>query len=116
MHIFVNLASEEPARVAKAVRIATKFAKAGWEATILLNVDAVSYARRRTDSPACPVTGKPLHVLLENFRALGTVLVGGDCLEAAGIDRADLVEGFEPTTPQNMHAALTREGTRVFSY
>jgi len=116
MHILVNLASDQPARVAKAVRLASKLARSGWQATILLNVDAVSYARRRTESPACPVTGKPLHVLLEDFRELGTVLVGGDCLEAAGIDRADLVPGFEPTTPQNMHAALTREGTQVFSY
>jgi len=116
MHLFVNLASDSPARVGKAVRIATRFAKAGWDATLLLNVEAVAYARRLDASPACPVTGKPLHELLAGFLSVGTVLVGADCLEAAGIARDDLVPGFELTSQDNLRAALERDGTRVFSY
>ncbi len=116
MHLFVNLASDEPGRVAKAVRLASKLAGQGWQATILLNLDAVAYARQRTESPPCPVTGKPVHALLAGFREVGTVLVGRDCLRAAGIDPGEVVPGFEPTSPERMHAALTREGTQVFSY
>jgi predicted peroxiredoxin len=116
MHLFVNLTSNDAGRVSKALRMANRFAGAGWDVTLYMNVDGVHVARGDRDPGACPVTGKPLLALLEALSGKGEVLVGADCLQAAGVSPDTVREGLALSDPATLIERMARPETRVVSY
>lgn len=95
-NMFINLISDRPTNVGKAIRFGRKFLAAGWKVTLSLNIDAVQVLNPEVDLGPCPVAGQPLPAMLQLYVAEGgRVLVGRECLKLAGLERLDLPEGLE---------------------
>ncbi|RKZ19122.1 hypothetical protein DRQ50_02715 [bacterium] len=116
-HLFINLASGEPAHAAKALRQGRNFIAGNWEVTLMLNVDAVTLVGPAAGQTNCPVSGKPLDVMLAGFAAAGgCVLVGADCLKLAGFAVDDLPAGCAIGTFEEVERRLGRPGTRTLCW
>ena len=95
-NMFINLISDRPANIAKALRFGRKFQGAGWKVFLSVNIDAVTLVKPGTDLGPCPVTGNSLVQMLADFHSEGgRVLVGKECLGQAGISPDQLPEGYE---------------------
>lgn len=95
-NMFINLISDHPTNVGKAIRFGRKFLEAGWEVTLSVNIDAIQVLNPEAELGPCPVAGKPLLELLQLFLAEGgRTLVGKECLKLAGLQENDLPEGLE---------------------
>lgn len=93
-NMLINLISERPANIAKALRYGRKFLEAGWQVTLLVNIDGVQLVNPRGDLAPCPVTGKPLPRMLAAFMDEGgRTLVGKECMTLAGIAPEELPRG-----------------------
>ncbi|MCB1184986.1 hypothetical protein KDM41_16280 [bacterium] len=94
--ILINLISDRPAHIAKALRFGRKFLADGTSVILSVNIDAVVLVDPERDAGRCPVTGKPLTDLLRAFAAEGgRVLVGRECLGLIGRGPEDLPAGCE---------------------
>ena len=95
-NMFINLISDRPANVAKALRFGRNFLAAGWQVTLSLNIDGVQVVNPAAGLGPCPLTGKPLVGLLQTFLAEGgRGLIGKECLKLAGLDTQALPGGME---------------------
>ena len=116
-HLFINLASGDGARAGKALRQGRMFLEAGWDVTLMLNVDAVVLVDPASESSTCPVSGKPLGAMLAAFAdAGGRALVGAECLKLAGIAQDTLPAGCDIGTFPLVEELLARPGTRTLSW
>jgi predicted peroxiredoxin len=93
--LLINLVSDRPANISKALRFGRKFLAAGWQVHLLINIDAVVLVQPDSDLAPCPLTGQPLSQQLQDFMgAGGDTLVGKECLKLAGIAEESLGEGL----------------------
>jgi len=115
--IFINLISDRPANVAKALRLGRKFLAAGWPVTLYLNLDAVAVVDPRAGLGPCPITGAPLAQQLDEFVAAGgRGLLGAECLKLAGMTPEQLPPGLATAAFPLVEELLGAEGVRVITY
>jgi len=115
--LFINLASAESSHQGKALRMASKMLGAGWPVTISLNVGAVSLVDPTQAAVADPVSGKPLQsILAALISERGRVLVGAECMTAAGLSTDALPEGMAVADIPTITALLADPGVRTLSW
>jgi predicted peroxiredoxin len=115
--LFINLASAEASYQGKALRMGRKMLGAGWPVTISLNVGAVSLVDPGQAAAEDPVAGKPLQAILAAFVADGgRVLVGAECMAAAGLPTDALPAGIGVADIPTVSALLADPGVRTLSW
>jgi predicted peroxiredoxin len=115
--LFINLASASLAHQGKALRMGRKMMSAGWPVTISLNTGAVSLVDPAHADDLDPVSGKPLPQILASFVAEGgSVLVGAECLQAAGLSMDGLPEGMALADIPTVSAMLGDPAVRTLSW
>gem|GEM_PF-3271513 len=116
-HMFINLISAQAAHQAKALRFGRKFLAAGWSVTLSINLDGVGLLNPQAAPVDCPVSGKPLPVLLKGFLAEGgRALAGAECMKLAGIGQDQLPAGVTLATFEVLEGLVGQDGTRIISY
>ncbi|MBU2500451.1 hypothetical protein KJ682_03880 [bacterium] len=116
-HLVLNLISDREPNIAKALRFGKRFLAGGWDVTLSINVDGVVLLDPGARLGPCPVTGKPLRAILDEFMEEGgRVLVGPECLKLAGLGPDCLAGSMVPADPALWQELLTRPGTVVFTY
>lgn len=115
--LLISLISSEPANLGKGLRMARKFRGAGWDVTLLLTVGGVHLLTTEGGAALCPVQQKPLSGLLAGASGDGCrVLVGGECLGAAGLAPADLPAGVTVAALDVLDAILVEPDLRIMTW
>jgi predicted peroxiredoxin len=115
--IFINLISDRPANVAKALRFGRKFLAAGWSVSLYANLDAVQVFAAHPEPQMCPVSGEPLLKLLAAFTAEGgRGLAGAECMKLAGLGAEQLPAGVEAASFPVVEAAIGADGARSITF
>jgi predicted peroxiredoxin len=115
--LLISLISSAPANLGKGLRMARKFRGAGWDVTLLVTVGGVHLLTAEGGALPCPVQQKPLAALLSGVIADGCrVLVGGECLGAAGLTPADLPEGVTVASLEALDAVLVQPDLRIMTW
>ena len=116
-NMLINLISDRPANVAKALRVGRVFLDGGWEVTLSLNVDGVQVVNKAAELGPCPVTGKPLLQLLEAFLGEGgRGLVGKECMTLAGLEPEALLPGLEIAAFPLMEELLATPEIKILTW
>lgn len=115
--LYINLASASLRHQGKGLRMGRKFLGAGWPVTLSLNVDAVALVDPARADDLDPVSGRPLQKILAVFAAEGgRVLVGAECLKAAGLSPANLPDGMQVADLETVSALLADPGVRTLGW
>lgn len=115
--LYINLASGALPRQGKGLRMGRKFLDAGWPVTLSLNVDAVSLVDPARTDEIDPVSGRPLQKILAAFAADGgRVIVGAECMKAAGLSPGNLPAGMEVATLEKVAELLADPDVRTLSW
>ena len=116
-NLLINLISDRPANIAKALRFGRKFLAAGWKVTLLANIDGVQLVNPAADLAPCPVTGNPLPGMLAAYQAEGgELLVGKECMGLAGIDEEQLPAGAEVAAFPRTEALMATPDLKIITW
>jgi predicted peroxiredoxin len=116
-NLLINLISDRPANIAKALRFGRKFLAAGWKVTLLVNIDGVQLVNPAADLAPCPVTGEPLPKLLAAYQAEGgDVLVGKECLKLARMQVDQLPPGAEVASFPRTEALMATPDLKIITW
>ena len=115
--LLINLISSKPSNVGKALRMGRKFLGAGWDVTLFLNVDGVGLLDPVQGGELCPVAGKPLSALLEQFLAEGGKgLAGAECMKLAGMDTDGMPTGMDIAAFPLVEELIARPGIKIITW
>lgn len=99
-------------RLYNALRLAHALIKRGHEVTVFLMADAVLGAKAGQDTPEGFYN---IERMLHRVTAKGRVLLCGTCMDARGIDAAEIVAGAERSTMDAL-AEATGSADRVLAF
>lgn len=116
-NLLINLISDRPANIAKALRFGRKFLAAGWQVTLSINIEAVVLVNPEAELGPCPVSGKPLTQLLSAFMAEGgEAKVGKECLGLTGMKEDDLATGLSIATFPDTEKLMATPGLKIITW
>lgn len=119
--LFVNLTTDDTWAAAKAIMFAhEKSLKNGHDTAIWLNVRAVYLADRKRPSHVHGLMaekGASIQDMLRAFMADGgTVIMCGACSQAAGLTKADYIDGVQMGSWPVVESWLFREGMQTLAW
>jgi len=119
--LFVNLTTDDTWAAAKAIMFAhQKSLKGGHDTAIWLNVRAVYLADKKRASHVHGLMaeqGTSIQDMLAAFMADGgTVIMCGACSQAAGLTKADYIDGVEMGTWPVVESWLFRDGMQTLAW
>lgn len=115
--VFVNLTTDDDWRAGMALNWTRKAMKRGHPATVWLNIEAVRIAVGHIAHPVHAMQNKSAQQALQDLIADGaTVLVCGGCLQRAGFDRDDLIDGVQIGGPSRVMPAMFDPAAKVISW
>jgi len=119
--LFVNLTTDDTWAAAKAILFAhQKSLKNGHDTAIWLNVRAVYLADKKRASHVHGLmaeSGTSIQDMLTAFMADGgTVIMCGACSKAAGLTKADYIDGVEMGTWPVVESWLFRDGMQTLAW
>ena len=119
--LFVNLTTDDTWAAAKAIMFAhQKSLKNGHDTAIWLNVRAVYLADRKRPSHVHGLmaeSGTSIQAMLAAFMADGgTVIMCGACSQAAGLTKADYIDGVVMGSWPVVEGWLFRQGMQTLSW
>ena len=119
--LFVNLTTDDTWAAAKAIMFAHQRAqKAGYDAAIWMNVRAVYLADKKRPSHVHGLmaeNGTSIQDMLTAFMADGgTVIMCGACSKAAGLTKADYIDGIQMGNPDLVQSWLFDPNTKTLGW
>ncbi|SFL76248.1 DsrE family protein [Shimia aestuarii] len=119
--LFINLTTDDTWAAAKAIMFAHQRAQnAGYDAAIWMNVRAVYLADKKRPSHVHGLMadkGTSIQDMLTAFMADGgTVIMCGACSKAAGLTKADYIDGIQMGSPELVQSWLFDPNTKTLGW